>query len=97
MPTKKKPLEIAVQIIIPGGKNVVQVMTVREAMLKIARGACAQATGPCKKCGLSGYDMCENILYDKGYLKDAAVMLNALFDGNISKPAKKHKELDAGI
>ena len=97
MVVKKKPLQIAVQIIIPGGKNVIKILDVYEATLKVARGLCAQATGPCKKCGLCGYDMCENVLYDEGYMKDAAVMLNALFDGGISKTIKKHKELDAGI
>ena len=97
MAVKKKPLQIAVQIVIPGGKNVVKVMTVRKATLKVARGLCSQATGECKNCQLKGCDMCETILYDDGYLKDAAAMLNALFDGGISKTAKKHKELDVGI
>ena len=80
---------IAVQIIVPGGKNVIKVLPLRTALLKIARAMCVYHTGPCSKCNLNKTLTCENLLFDEGYIEQAVPLLNALFDGQLAKVAIK--------
>ena len=94
---KKKLLQIAVQIIVPGGKNVVKVLTVYDAVHKISRALCAREEGPCSTCSLKDTDICEITRYDEGYMAGAADALQALFDGNIKRVLAKHPELKAGL
>ena len=82
-------LDIAVQIIIPGGKNVIKILSVRDAILKLSRVACNLDEGPCNKCSLNHTDICETVRYDEGYMKQAAKMLDALFDKRLGRIAKK--------
>ena len=80
---------IAVQIIVPGGKNVVKVLPLRDALLKIARAMCVYSNGPCRKCTLNKTLTCETLLFDEGYIEKAVPLLNALFDGQLAKVAIK--------
>lgn len=80
---------IAVQIIVPGGKNVVKVLTLRDALLKMARAKCAYGNGPCRKCNLSKTITCEELLFDNGCVEQVVPLLNALFDGQLAKVAIK--------
>jgi len=94
---KKKLLQIAVQIIVPGGKNVVKVLTVYDAVHKISRALCAREEGPCSTCSLKDTDICEITRYDEDYMAAAADALQVLFDGNIKRVLAKHPELKAGL
>lgn len=94
---KKELLKIAVQIIVPGGKNVVKVLTVYDAVHKISRALCAREEGPCAECSLKDTDICEMVRYDEEYMNQAADALQALFDQNIKKVLLKHPELKAGL
>ncbi len=95
MTKPNKTPEIAVQLIVPGGKNVVKLMTLSEAIKKMARVRCASTPKNlknCKNCGLNGFDMCALILETEGHVKLAAAMLNALFDGQLAAKMRGKNE-----